>query len=179
MFFTTVSAFDATISKPIKGEKWARGQTSGAIIEWAPGATPVTLPSGFPASLDIWFVDSNKTQVSQVTTGNPSKYARWVFDPSNLVPTNLPDGDYYVQLVNSLDKADVAYSPNLITINGGTALNRTNSTSTNSTNTTSIKNETKTDDKSKPAAVRPISKDSSGAAVIAATVLGVTSFVLS
>ena len=123
MIFTSIYAFDANFTKPGKGEIWSRGQSSNAIIEWATGDTPVTLPASFPVSLDIWFVDSNKTQVSQVTTGGPSKFARWVFDSENIVPANLPDGEYYIQLVNSLNKTDVAYSSNLITISGQTSKN--------------------------------------------------------
>lgn len=83
MIISTIYAFNATIDKPIQGEKWTRGQSSNAIIQWASGNTPVTLPTGFPKALDIWFVDANKKQIAQLTNFDPSTNARWIFDSNN------------------------------------------------------------------------------------------------
>ena len=118
-----------TLTKPLANEIWARNQSTG-IIEWLSGNN--SLPDGFPELLDIWVTDSNKKRVSQITRGDPSINARWVFDSTHRVPTDMPDGSYFIQLVNSQVDTDVAYSK-MIQIKGGTPFKSANTKSANST----------------------------------------------
>ena len=170
MIFSTLYAFDVTISKPVQYEKWTRGQSSNATIEWASGNTPVALPTGFPKSLDIWFVDSNKQQIAQLTNFDPSTNARWVFDSNNVVPKTLDDGEYYIALVNSQDHQEVAYSPFTIEISGGPHLN--NATTTLITNSSTTATE-----KISPTETHPLitqaPKHKSSASTLTVGILGV------
>eukprot|EP00835_Amoeboradix_gromovi_P004295 NODE_326_length_10940_cov_0.392122.p5 type:complete len:210 gc:universal NODE_326_length_10940_cov_0.392122:10233-10862(+) len=176
LMVTCISAFQASITKPGKGETWTRGQSSNAVIEWATGDTPVTLPASFPKTIDIWFADKDKKKISKITEYNPSTNARWVFDSKNVVPTSVPDGDYYIQLVNSLKKDDVANSPNMVTIKGGKKLNTTDDTANlqpNSSSSTSESNTTSSTAKTKKAIV-----STSIGTIYSAALLGFIGFIL-
>ena len=118
MMFPTISAFQATITKPQPNEIWQRNQTSDAIIEWLQGDQP-TIPEGFPTVLDLFYIKATTGErVERITTYNPSTNARWVFNPNDPISTNLTNGFYQILLVNSENTTDVAYS-NQFMIRGG------------------------------------------------------------
>ena len=118
MLYSSISAFNANITKPTEGEVWQRNQTFNASIEWSQG-NELQLPNNFPKALDLYFVDATtQTKIQQLTTFDPFSSARWIFSPTNPVSTNLTDGNYKVLLVNSNNNSDVAYTPTFA-IKGG------------------------------------------------------------
>eukprot|EP00834_Sanchytrium_tribonematis_P006854 NODE_548_length_6182_cov_1.284564.p5 type:complete len:172 gc:universal NODE_548_length_6182_cov_1.284564:3541-4056(+) len=169
MFISSVFAFQATVT--IKGSPWKRGQNdSAASFEWLAGNTPVALPAGFPESLDLYLTDESKKQVMQITIGDPSKFARWIFSGNYTVP-NVPDGKYYIELVNSKDTTDVAFSSSMVEIKGGSPLaNTTTTNTTNTTNSSSSDNSTQTGNNSNKKAV-------SSSSAISIALLSLMSFV--
>ena len=105
--------------KPVIGEIWKRGQSTGAIIEWLQGST--TPPAVYPTYINLYFVDLNFKRVHTITTWNEAKWSRWIFGIQvgtniNLVP-NLPDGKYFIQACNSHDENYFTYS-NMVQIKG-------------------------------------------------------------
>ena len=111
-----VDSLKFQVVKPAANDVWKRGQ-NGPVIEWLSG--PV--PTGYPSSINIYILDAQKKRVFTVATYNPSSNLKWTFGYAvgsnpNLVPS-LPDGDYYVQIVDA-NNADMAAASATFQIKG-------------------------------------------------------------
>ena len=115
-----IDAFTFQLIKPAQSEVWQRGQ-SGPVIQWL---STLPLPTGYPASINIYILNEAKSRVFTVGVYNPSNNLKWTFgykvgSNPNLVPNTLADGYYYIEIIDSNDPYRTAMSGK-IQIKGGT-----------------------------------------------------------